>query len=181
MEERYLPEHQRLLGSKTTSMNPDGSIIKELKIPYCDYCKKLLGDKIALCSTCQKKLCPLCSITYNSKTYCRECVQEIISVSKQQFLVLFGVASELRPKSIRKISFMNQDKLRECISALLSRKLIEICGVAFFAHYTATDEGLALIQTCEQVYQQEKDVQNFMAKVQEFLGERNSCKAFSRG
>lgn len=174
IEEKYVPEEERLLGGKTTSMLANGSIQKDVKIPFCDFCgKKLLeGEKLVLCSSCQRKICSSCVIVHESKSYCRECAKQAISLTKQHFIVLFGTVNEVDLKNIKKFSCISSEDLRESLATLIERGLIERKGISVFTHYAATAKGFSVIQTCEQIYQNEGDAQRFMMKIQEFLGEK---------
>lgn len=173
VEERYLPERKRLLGSKTTIMLSNGSIQKNVKIPFCDFCGSLLkGEKLALCSSCQRKICTSCVIVHENKNYCRDCAKQVISLTKEHFIVLFGIVKEVHLKNIKKFSHMSSENLRESLATLLERSLIERRGISVFTHYVATAKGLSVLQTCEQIYQNEGDAQSFVVKIQEFLREK---------
>jgi len=171
MEERYLPEAEGLLESKTTSMNINGSIQKEIKLPFCDACGQTLKDqRIAICS-CKKKICPSCMITHESKIYCRECAKRITAITKENFFALYGIASGAGLKDIQQSSSMSQETLKESISILIERNLVEVKGFSIFTRYAVIDKGLAVLATCEQIYRNDGDVLRFLLKIQEFLEE----------
>ena len=171
IEERHLPESEGLLGSKTTSMGADGSIQKDVKIPFCDSCGQMLkDDKPAMCS-CRRKVCASCTIIHENKSYCRECAKQITAITKQDFFVLYGVANKASLTEIKHSSSMGSDSIEESLTVLLERDLIGCKGLSFFAHYSATDRGLAVLATCEQIYRTEGDVTRFLAKIQESLDE----------
>ncbi len=171
MEERYLPENEGLLGSKTTSMNVDGSIQKDIKIPFCDSCGQMLkGEKIAVCS-CQKKICSSCAIIHENKIYCRECAKQITSLSKVDFFILYGVANEASLKDIKHASSMSSDILEEALHMMLERGMVEIKGFSIFTHCAITDKGLAVLATCEQIYRNEGDVSRFLLILHEIVSE----------
>lgn len=169
MEERYLPETEGLLESKTTSMTVNGSIQKEIKLPFCDACGQTLKDqRIAIC-TCKKKICPACMIIHESKIYCRECARHITAISKEDFFTLYGLANGAVLKDIKHSSSMNQETLEESISKLVERNFVEAKGFSIFSSYTVSDKGLAVLATCEQIYRNEGDILRFLLKIQEFL------------
>jgi len=171
LEERYLPEAEGLLESKTTSMTVNGSIQKEIKLPFCDACGQTLKDqRIAICS-CKKKICPSCMVIHESKIYCRECAKRITAISKEDFFALYGIANGTGLKDIRHSSSMSQETLEESISTLIERGLVEAKGFSIFSHYAVTDKGLAVLATCEQIYRNEGDVLRFLLKIQDFLEE----------
>jgi len=171
MEERYLPESEGLLESKTTSMSINGSIRKEIKLPFCDACGQTLKDqRIAICS-CKKKICSSCMIIHENKIYCRECAKRITAITKEDFFALYGIANGVGLKDVRHSSSMNQESLDESISMLVERNLVEAKGLSIFARYVVTDKGLAVLATCEQIYRNEGDVLRFLLKIQEFLEE----------
>ena len=171
LEERYLPEAEGLLESKTTSMTVNGSIQKEIKLPFCDACGQTLKDqRIAICS-CKKKICPSCMVIHESKIYCRECAKRITAISKEDFFALYGIANGAGLKEIQHSSSMSQETLEESISTLTERGLVEAKGFSIFSHYAVTDKGLAVLATCEQIYRNEGDVLRFLLKIQDFLEE----------
>jgi predicted transcriptional regulator len=172
IEERCLPEDEGVLHSKTISINIDGSIQKDIKVPFCDFCGAMLKEeRLALCSFCKRKICSSCAIIHENKTYCRECAKEILSLTKENFIVLYGVANEVNLKNIREFSFISSENLRQSLSTLLERGLIETEGLSIFAHYIITNKGLAVLPTCEQIYRNEGDVSRFLLRLQEFLSE----------
>jgi len=169
MEERYLPEAEGLLESKTTSMSINGSIQKEVRLPFCDACGQTLKDqRIAVCS-CKKKICPSCMIVYENKIYCRECAKRITAIAKEDFFVLYGIANGVRPKDIQHSSSMSQETLEESLSSLAERNFVKAKGFSIFCHYEVTNKGLGILATVEQIYRNEGDVLRFLAKIQEFL------------
>ena len=171
LEERYLPEAEGLLESKTTSMNINGSIQKEIKLPFCDACDQTLKDqRIAICS-CKKKICPSCMIIHENRTYCRECAKQITAITKENFFALYGIANGVGLKDIQHSSSMSQESLEESISILIERNLVEVKGFSIFTRYAVTDKGLAVLATCEQIYRNDGDVLRFLLRIQEFLEE----------
>jgi DNA-binding MarR family transcriptional regulator len=172
MDERHLPEREGLLGSKITSMGTDGSILKEVKTPFCDCCGMLLRDvSPALCS-CRRKICPSCAIVHENRVYCRECAKQLVAVTKQDFFILYGLAHEASLSDIKGISAMSSNSMDESLSALYERGLVESGGIFIFIHYSLTDKGLAVLSTAEQIYRGEGDVNQFLAKVQEASEDR---------
>jgi hypothetical protein len=171
MDERYLPEAEGLLESKTTSMSTNGSIQKETKLPFCDVCGQTLKEqKIAICS-CKKKICPSCMIIHENKIYCRECAKRITAVTKEDFFALYGIANKVGLKNIKHSSSISQEILEQSVSKLIERNLVEAEGFSIFSHYSATNKGLAVLATSEQIYRNEGDVLRFMLKIQEFMEE----------
>ena len=169
--QRYLPEEKRVLGSKTTTMLANGSIRKTVKVPYCDYCNASLKDEIILCSSCRRKICTSCAVTYKNKNYCRKCATHIVSLAKEECLVLLGIADEVGLTEIKEFSCMRAEDLRKSLAILSQKGLIERHGISVLAHYTVTRMGLSILPTCTQIYQNEGDVQHFVMKVQGFVRE----------
>ena len=171
MEEHYLPDNEGLLGSKTTSMGSDGSIRKELKVPFCDSCGQALsGQGIAVCS-CRRKICQSCTIIHENKIYCRECAKQMTALTKRDFFILYGVANEISLNDIKHCSFLSSEVMEESLSELIQRNLIECKGLSFFSRYVVTDSGLALLATCEQIFRKERDVSLFITRLSESLSE----------
>jgi hypothetical protein len=172
LEERHLPESEGLLESKTTSMTIEGSILKEIKYPFCDACGQTLKEqRIAICS-CKKKICPSCMIIHENKIYCRECAKRITDVTKEDFFVLHGIANGASLKDIQHSSSMSQETLEESLFSMVERNFVETKGFSVFSRYAITNKGLAILATVEQVYRNEGDVLQFLLKIQEFSEER---------
>jgi predicted transcriptional regulator len=166
MEERRLPETEGLLGSKTTIMAADGAILKVVRTPFCDACGQMLTDKPAICS-CKRKICPACTIFHEGRAYCRDCAKQITAITKQAFFVLYGIANKASIWDIKHSSSMSLDVIYEIIDALTERELISVKGMLLFTTYSATDKGLAILATAEQIYKPEPDVALFLEKIRE--------------
>lgn len=174
-----MPEKEGVLKSKTTSMRPDGSIQKDIKISFCDFCGQLMGEnEMSLCSSCQKKICRTCKIIYETKIYCRSCAKELVQLTKEQFIVLFGIVNEVNQSTIKKFSSMGFEDMKYSLDVLFERELIEVRGISIFSRYVATDKGLALLPTCEQIYQPEGDIKQYLKKIREFVEEKNNEEHF---
>ena len=175
IEERYLPEREGFIKSKTTSMRFDGSIQKDIKISFCDFCGELIKeDEIGLCSSCQRKICSSCKIFYGTKLYCRRCTKELVQITKEQFIILFGVVNEVKFDIIKKFSSMGFEDMKNGLDVLHKRELIAVKGLSIFSAYVPTDKGLALLPTCKQVYQPEGDVKQYLEKIRELQEEENN-------
>jgi hypothetical protein len=162
IEERHLPEDEGFLGSKITSVAPDGSLVKEIRTPFCDCCGRVLVDeKPALCS-CKRKICKECAVQHEGKIYCNDCAKQITDVSKDGFFLLYGLAKDATLKDIKQASSMSSDHLETLIETLLERKLIERKGLSLFAYYRITNTGLTLLATAEQIYGNEGDALRFL-------------------
>lgn len=173
IEERYLPERKGLLKSKTTSMKADGSIQKDIKVSFCDFCGELMKeDEMSICSSCQRKICASCKVFHETKIYCRSCAKDLVQLTKEQFIILFGIVNEVKLSTIKKLSSMGFEDMKHDLCVLSERELIEVKGLSLFSRYVATDKGLALLPTCEQIYKPEGDVKQYLAKIQEFIGEK---------
>lgn len=174
IEERYLPERKYLLKSKTTSMRQDGSIRKDIKVSFCDFCGQLMDEnQMSLCSSCQKKICRTCKIVYETRIYCRDCAKELVQITKEQFMILYGIVNEVNASTIKKLSSMTFEDMKYCLDVLFERKLIDVKGMSVFSIYVPTDKGLALLPTCEQIYQPEGDVKQYLKKVRNLIEEKN--------
>ena len=171
MEERYLPEREGILNSKTTSMS-GGSLRKIIGIGFCDFCTQRLKEgEISLCSSCRKKLCLSCIVMISNKSHCRDCAKKMIALTKEDFFVLYGTANKASLKEVKRAGGLTSDCLRESVEVLLERGFIEAEGLSIFTHYTVTSQGLAVLTTCEQIYHNEGDVSRFLLEIQELLSE----------
>ncbi len=171
MDERIIPEKEGLLGGKTTSMGADGSILKEIKTPFCDCCGLPLKDTNPALCFCRRKICPSCTIIHCNRAFCRECAKQITAITKQDFFALYGIAHDASLGDIKHCSLMSSENLDKSLAVLKERGLITCKGISFFARYAITDNGLAILATAEQIYQGEGDVNRFLSRIQEAIEE----------
>src|SRR4030067_3083961 len=144
IEERCLPEREGVRGSKTTSII-DGSILKTTSVCFCDSCGQVLkGEKMAICS-CNKKICPICMVIHENKTYCKECAKRIAGLTKDDFFILYGLANGANLKVIRQASSISSQSLAEGLCMLFERGLIERQGLSIFSRFFATSSGLSVL------------------------------------
>jgi len=87
IKEKYLPDNTGTLGGKTTSTLDNGSIDREVRIPFCS-CGTMLKDAVFICMACGKKLCVSCKIIHENTSYCRDCAKNIISIEKNSYKML---------------------------------------------------------------------------------------------
>ena len=174
IEERHLPEDEGILSSKTTSTSPEGSLLKDIRVPFCNCCGRLLRDEpLALCS-CKRIICQSCVILHEDKIYCRDCAKQLTGIAKEDFFLLYGIAKEAPLKNVKSASSMGSTLLESSLQMLLERKLLEKKGLLIFTSYKITNSGQALLATSEQIYCNEKDVLSFLSKLSELTTENES-------
>ena len=71
---------------------------------------------------------------------------------------------------------MGLEDMKYNLDVLSERELAEVKGLSIFSRYAVTDKGLALLSTCEQIYEPEGDVKQYLAKIHEAMGEKTNDK-----
>lgn len=174
-EERRVRERFGLLGGFTTKQMLDNSVITEYRVPVCDVCGCMLTKpQTIICSNedCGSKQCVNCSVKFESRNYCPDCAREIVRISKTQFIVIYGLACELNPRKIAKLSLLKEEEIFEAIDQLLEQEYLERKGLSVFTQYKLTPRALSIILTCEQIFRRESDVAYFMSEVSKLVDEK---------
>jgi len=151
---------------------PAGGVIKEVRVPVCDWCGGE-NDNFSVCVGCGRKLCKSCSVVYRARIYCPECLSSILPLSKREFKVLIALAEEIRDcNTIAELARMSKDDVKSCIEGLAEKGLIDIRGFLVFKRVTVLDRGLEAISVYRQIYDRDGDVAAFQASLEAMLNER---------
>ena len=171
LEERRVASREGELEGKTYLSLPDGGLIKETRVPFCDVCGKQT-EKFNLCKGCGRKLCSSCSMLYKNRVYCPDCLNELLPLTKEEYKVLASLANGLKDlKKIAEISSIRIEEVRACLKSMLDKSLIEEEGFLFFTDFTVLDKGLEALATYRQVYGNEEDVTSFEESLRRVVNE----------
>jgi len=171
LDEKKIVARKGELEGKTYLSNENGGVIKEVRVPVCDSCG-VSCDKFNSCTICQKKLCPSCSIIYQEKICCSDCLNETIPLTKQEYKVLTAIASILQPSDIEGVSGLRSSDVEDCIVSLAKKQMIENKGFLFFNETKILEKGLEALNVYSQVYDKEGDVQAFESELWRVLDEK---------
>jgi len=171
LDERKVVARKGEFEGKTYTSNEDGGIIKEVRVPVCDSCG-VSCDKFNSCTICQKKLCPSCSILYQKRVCCSDCLNEAMPLTKQEYKVLTAIASNLQPSDIEGVSGLRSSDVEDCIVSLAKKQMIENKGFLFFNETKILEKGLEALNVYLQVYDKEGDVQTFESELWRVLDEK---------
>jgi len=171
LDEKLVVEKEKLLGGRSISTSPSGSIERVRRLPVCDICGHSLkpDEEFTICLSCGKKLDSKCSISYENRIFCFECLRAKVPLTKRSYKVLLAVANEITSiASISDMSRMEKKDVRASIAELLDLNLMVKKGISIFSTLHMTDKGLEALAAYRQVYTDE-DVLQFETDVQKNL------------
>jgi hypothetical protein len=161
------------LEGKTYASTIDGGLIKQTRIPVCDFCGAK-SEEFNACISCGKKLCNNCKILFEKRIYCVDCLKEILPLTKQEYKVLVAIANKLRSlDEITMVTKIKKDWIREYKKNLEKNELIGSKGFLFFKETDVLDKGLEAIAAYRQVYGDEEDVALFEEELRRLLREKS--------
>lgn len=165
LEEKRIPEQRKgILEGKMIS-NSQSGIERVITLPICDVCGSKLEEKFAVCPSCARKLCGLCSIRFDNRNYCLECLRGRIDLSKRAFLVLYSIASAVtNEKTISQLTKVPKDEVGACLEELRRLKLIEKKNLSIFSNFGVTYDGMSVLSAYKQVYTSD-DVTQFYSEL----------------
>jgi hypothetical protein len=171
LNETQVPEEPRLLGGRTISLLPSGTLERTIRLPVCDICGRRLQEEFVVCHSCGKKLCEKCIVAFDNRNYCLECLRNILPLTKKSFKVLMAIANEITCiETISDLTRMSRAEVRECISELLQLQLIAKKGASVFSKIQATDNGMEAIGVFSRIYGEDQDTVQFEVELKEHSG-----------
>lgn len=171
LDERVVAAKEGELGGKAYTSLPGGGLIKETKIPFCDICGRKAGE-FNICIGCGRKLCVECSVAYQSKVYCANCLSEALPLTKEEYKVLVAIANSLTDLGkIAEASNLEVSRVRACVRGLADKSLVSVKGLLLFRELSILDKGLEAIAAYRQVYGGDEDVELFDSALRRVLNE----------
>jgi hypothetical protein len=173
VEEKTLPERVGILASKRYATTAPGTVLKEVRVAFCDSCGRRLNgnDATVLCCVCKKKLCPSpCAIVFEGKHYCEDDLQRVLPLSRLQWKILHGLISELPLDEVRDLARSRKQAFRSALNELRVNSYVERRGVSLFASHELLDRGIMAWKTYQRAFA-EGDVSHFMDEVRARLEE----------
>jgi hypothetical protein len=173
LEDRKEEANEGELDNKVYYSTPDGGIIKTTKVRmFCDWCGRR-NDNFDMCVVCGKKICNECSIHFEGKILCPECLGTLHPLSKEEFKVLKSLASEIKDlDTIATLARIKIDKVRKCVRSLIEKGLIQKEGFFPFYEINLLDQGVEVLNAYEQVFQRYEDVAIFEKELERALIEK---------
>jgi len=166
LEERKIPADVGELEGKTYYQTANGGIQKEIRVGVCDICGRS-ADSFNICVLCGRKLCENCSIVYRNQIYCRDCLHELLPLSKEEYKVLLAISKGIRAlDELAEITKTKRAEVKACIKSLTERELIKNSSFLFFSDLKILGKGLEALATYRQVYGRDEDIVQLESEVE---------------
>jgi hypothetical protein len=176
LEERELPEREKVLTSKRYMTTAAGKVLRETRIAFCDWCGSRLDNNrvTIICCICGRKLCnsPSCATSYEGRHYCEDDLQQILPLEKLQFKVIHGLVYGLSLDKIKELTHCQREEFDPALEELLNRKYIEKKGISIFAYYQVLDHGILAWKTYYDAFMK-GDVAHFIEEIDNHVAEEN--------
>ena len=172
MEDRKEAARNGELEGRVYYSTPEGGVIKTTKLRiYCDWCGRR-SESFDACINCGKQLCSECSVYFEGKTLCPECVESICPLSKDEFKALKAIASGVKdPAKVAAVTGIKKEQIGKCIKSLIGKEFVEREGFFPFFELKILDRGIELISAYEQVFRDHKDIAAFEEALERALNE----------
>jgi len=115
-DESRIVEAQGLLGGKTYLTSAEGDVQKLIRVPACDVCGiNLRRGFVAICHHCGRKMCYLCTLTFEGQAHCINCMKEHhVNLSKKGWKILKCVSEGVvTPSVISRLTKILREENRE--------------------------------------------------------------------
>lgn len=170
LEEKVLPERNGVLTSKRYTTTEAGTVLRETRIAFCDWCGKRLDENGAtiICKTCGRKLCPSpsCAIVYEGKHYCEDDLQRLLPLTTSQFKIIHGLVNELDVNEIKDLTHSRKEEFHSALNDITSKGYIEKKGVSLFSSYKVLDRAILAWRTYYEAFSKKGDVAHFIEEVE---------------
>jgi len=174
LEEVVLPGNERVLAGKRYTATAAGAVSKEIRVPFCDWCGRRLGekDRTIICCVCRRKLCesPSCAIALEGRNYCPEHAQQSLPISRLQWKIIHGLINVLSLDEIKDLTHTKRDDLVPALAQLKIIGYIEKKGISLFSHYEVLDRGVLAWRTYHKAFT-DSDIAYFVSEVGSYLRE----------
>lgn len=111
-------------------------------------------------------LCVECRMSYEGRTYCRHHLIELVA-TKQEMMVLFGIALGLGRGRIKKAGLLSESQYRAALQKLEEMDYCRHTGFGIFGGYKITADAPELILTLLGVFGNDADVRMLVNRVKE--------------
>ena len=173
LQERVLVEEKGVLTSKRYASRADGTVLREIRVAFCDYGGERLSDaeQTLVCCQDQVKLCKSHAIRYLGKYYCPDCLQQALPLSRLQFKILHGLIKEIEGlHDIKDLTRSKKEDFDSALDRLRDSGYLEKKGISLFSYYEVTDHGVLAWRTYLEAFA-DGDVLQFMEEVERHLEE----------
>jgi hypothetical protein len=167
LEEHSVPEIHGLLGGKNIESTPDGRLQRTSFITTCDYCGNYPLKNFVICRSCRGKLCTNCTVKVDGRPYCRNCLTEVLPLTRNGFKVLSCINARLDDANrISKIVKLDKDSVKLVLTSLNEQKYVTTSGLFAFMERKITAEGTHVLSVYSQVFGRDEDVIEVVRKLQ---------------
>ena len=170
-EERHELAKEGEFGTTVLTNNEEGTL-ETKTITICDSCfRKLDIDKeeFSVCKKCKHKLCNRCSIEFQGEIICKDDLQEIRPMSREQFKVFLMVTKGIeKSKTIWQATGIPRKKVIEVFRSLVDAEYLDKHG---FFGYCETSLGLETFYAYKQRYRGDTEIVLLDVEAGEFAGQ----------
>jgi len=174
LEEIVIPEDEHVLTSKRYSATAAGTVLKEIRVGFCDWCGRRLGenDRTIICCMCRRKLCesPSCALVLDGRNHCPEHAQQSLPISRLQWKVIHGLVNSLSLDEIRDLTRTKRNDLVPALDQLKASGYVEKKGISLFSRYEVLDRGVLAWRTYCGAFA-DSDTAYFVSEVESHLRE----------
>ena len=174
LEERELPEKEKVLASKRYTTTTAGKVLRETRVAFCDWCgHRLDNSKVTIiCCTCGRKLCnsSSCAANYEGRHYCEEDLQRILPLERLHFKIIHGLICGLNLEKIKDLTHCQKESFNSALKDLINRNYVEKKGISLFSSYEVLDHGIRAWKTYHDVFTK-GDVAHFKDEVTNHIKE----------
>ncbi len=165
LEERKIPSDLGEFEGKTYFQTVNGGIVKEIRVGICDLCGRK-DENFNICVQCERKLCKNCSILFQNQILCKECLNNVLPLSKQEFKVILAITYGVKNiDELMRLTRIKHDEIKACIRSLTEKELIKNSSFLFFLDLEILDKGLEALSAYKQVYGKDEDVISLESEV----------------
>ncbi|MDW8034031.1 MAG: hypothetical protein RMI79_03730 [Nitrososphaerota archaeon] len=160
------------LENRTYYATPDGGVIKTTRLRiYCDWCGRR-NENFDNCVCCGKQLCRDCSVYFESRILCPECIENLHPLGKEEFKVLKTIASGIKdPPRVASVTGIKKELVGKYIKSLEVKGLIRKEGFFPFYELSLLDKGIEVLAAYEQILRNHKDIAAFEEVLEGVLSE----------
>ncbi len=126
---------------------------------FCDVCGiKVEENSVIICQEKQHKTCSDCSVRFDQKNVCVDCLKEKVKLSKQQFKILASIFSGISwTRGLHAVTHMPKSVIQKILSELIQAEYVQKRRIFWLE---ITDTGMDVLVAYRTVYPKDRDVEN---------------------
>lgn len=152
IEERFVPSGE-FLGGRVLSSSDQG-LIREIRVVFCEYCRKHLKlEEVCLCG-CSRRLCDSCMRAYDGRKLCMFCLMTELPIRKIELMVLEAIQAGIRSRNkIAVLARITRSETARTLQRLRDQGCLSSKGVSIFAIPLLTNKALAALRIYSEIYE----------------------------